>query len=98
MDKTNLLNEKQMELLAEYHELIDALYEITTSDEYESLFGEMTIGEAVTRYENTLNDENVGWEHDIRERYEQFQARKDEPDFIVSDDDDFSKLEAKYRA
>jgi len=49
----------------------------------------------LSRYEASLSDEE---EHDpeLARRYEEYQRGKDDPDYFIQDDD-FSKLEAKYR-
>jgi hypothetical protein len=80
-----------MEFLHENSELIDALVAMTETDGFKTLFGEMALSELFERYEATLADENVGWEHDIRERYEEYQRRKDEPGFVMEDDDNFTR-------
>lgn len=93
-----LLNPEQVDFLEAHQEVLDALLEITEQAGFKAVFGEMLLGEMVSRYLNTLNyDGNDAWEHDIGERFRQYQLQKDEPDFIIDDDDDFTKLEAKYR-
>jgi hypothetical protein len=58
----------------------------------------MSVGEVLDRYEMTLaEDDEEGWDVNLRERYEAYQRHKDEPGFIIDADNDFSKLEAKYR-
>lgn len=94
----NLLSPEQVAFLEDHQEVLDALLNITEQPDFKAVFGEMLPGEMVSRYINTLNyDGNDAWEHDIGERYRQYQQQNDEPGFIIDDDDDFSKLEAKYR-
>jgi hypothetical protein len=91
------LTSEQLALLTEKHELLNALFELIESDEFKSLFGDMSLDEALRRYETTLqSDGNAAWEHDIEKRYEEYQLHKQDPDYII-DDDDFSKLEAGYK-
>ena len=98
MDSNRSLNSEQLTFIVEHQNIIDALRELATSDEFIAVFGEMSVGEVLDRYEMTLaEDDEESRNVNLRQRYEAYQQRKDEPGFIVDDDDDFSKLEARYR-
>ena len=91
------LDEEQLAFLLEHHEVIDALFDFAETEEFRAKFGNISIDEVLKRYIATIGDDNDAWEHDIGERYRNYQQQKDEPGFIIDDDDDFAKLEAKYR-
>jgi hypothetical protein len=92
-----LLNDAQMEFLHKNSELLEALYELADSEEFEALFGDMSLGSVIDSRDFTIADENAGWSGDLRQRYEEYQKHKDDPGFVIRDDEDFSKLEAKFR-
>jgi hypothetical protein len=91
------LSDDQLEFLHENNELFDALYELAASEKFQALFGDMSLGEVIDSQEYTLADENSYSNADLRQRYEEYQKHKDDPGFVIRDDEDFSKLEAKYR-
>ncbi len=64
----NVINSDQLTFLDEYEELISALFELSTSEKFKTLFGESSLGEVLDRLEYTLK---LGDEYDpvLRERY-----------------------------
>lgn len=98
MDAVITLTDAQMKFLHENSELIDALVAMSETDSFKTLFGEMALSELFERYENTLTDENLGWSHDLRERYEAIKRQEAETGVLVEWDNDFDKLEEKLKS
>jgi len=69
-----LLTDEQTAFLLEHRELIDAVLKIADSDAFKTLFGTMTPGEALDRYEAALNDADETSDPTLRERYRRLKA------------------------
>jgi hypothetical protein len=48
------LDEEQVAFLLEHHDVIDALFELAQTDEFREKFGEQSVSEVLSRFENTL--------------------------------------------
>jgi hypothetical protein len=64
------LSVEQMRWLSEQHEFLELLRALEDSPEFQSLFGEMSLGEAIERFESTLEEDDAV----LRERYQRMQA------------------------
>lgn len=65
------LNERQLAVLLEYHEIIETLLEISETDEFKTAFGEMSLGEVIDQCEASLNDDS---DSVLRERYQRLKS------------------------
>jgi hypothetical protein len=64
------LNVEQMQWLSEQQEFLELLHALEDSPEFQSLFGDMSLGEAIERFEATLEEDDAV----LRERYQRIQS------------------------